>query len=227
MCFVPLNGEGKWRSVLSIRLAGLQRLLAHVGHEENDREDDAECTDDDVADGEEVVAATEHVSGREHKPLLPIEGFDVVEVLDLYNVLALGEAGADLTEELAEVGETGGSHPDDEVFFGDVPPLDILPGAVSAVSKLHLFLVFEFILNVTFPGDVGRIDWDVDGNHLLVGLAGDVVHEAETPFFFVFAILDRLHCIVLAFAPGSGGRFQRAAVLDGQEIGVVEVGLRD
>jgi len=117
MCFVPLNGEGKWRSVLSIRLAGLQRLLAHVGHEENDREDDAECTDDDVADGEEVVAATEHVSGREHKPLLPIEGFDVVEVLDLYNVLALGEPGADLTEELAEVGEPGGTHPDNEVFY--------------------------------------------------------------------------------------------------------------
>jgi len=203
MCFVPLNGEGKWRSVLSIRLAGLQRLLAHVGHEENDREDDAECTDDDVADGEEVVAATEHVSGREHKPLLPIEGFDVVEVLDLYNVLALGEPGADLTEELAEVGEPGGTHPDNEVFFRDIPPLDIFPSAVSAVSKCHLFLVFEFILNVTFPGNVSRIDWNVDSDHLLVDRAFFLVHEAEILSLFVIG----LRCLQLVgFACGSFGR---------------------
>jgi len=40
---------------------------AHVGTEENDREHDAEGTNDDVADGEEVVLAAEGVGRGENE----------------------------------------------------------------------------------------------------------------------------------------------------------------
>jgi hypothetical protein len=43
--------------------------LAHVGYEENHSEYDAKGANHDVADGKEVVAASEHVSGREYEGL--------------------------------------------------------------------------------------------------------------------------------------------------------------
>jgi len=42
----------------------LELLLADVGHEEDDSEDDAEGANYDVADGQEVVLSSEHVGGR-------------------------------------------------------------------------------------------------------------------------------------------------------------------
>jgi len=63
-------------------------LLADVGHEEDDCEDNAEGADHDVTDGQEVVLASEHVSGGEDEELTSLEAADVVVVLDGDGVLA-------------------------------------------------------------------------------------------------------------------------------------------
>ena len=60
-----------WLRRVSIVLTGL--LATHIGNEEDDSKHDAKGADDDVADSEEVVGATEHVRRREHEVLAASE----------------------------------------------------------------------------------------------------------------------------------------------------------
>ena len=97
-------------------IAGSRVLSAHVGYEENDAEHDAEGTNDDVTDGEEIVCSAEHVRGRKDEVLAAGEWTDIILVINIKLVLALGQVSLNLTVEFAEVGQTCGPHPHDEVF---------------------------------------------------------------------------------------------------------------
>jgi len=62
--------------------------LADVGHKEDDGENNAKRANHNVANGEEVVLASEHVGGRQHKVFLTLEFTHVVVVLNQYGVRA-------------------------------------------------------------------------------------------------------------------------------------------
>ena len=57
-------------------------LSAHVGDEENKAEHDAEGTDHNIADSEEVVGTTEDIRSGEHEVLAASEGAHIVLVLN-------------------------------------------------------------------------------------------------------------------------------------------------
>ena len=103
-------------SVVRSRLARVGRSPAHVGDEEDDSEGDAEGSNDDVADGEEVVGAAEHIGRREHEVLASVERTHVVFVRDLKFICAGWHVLLDLAVQLAEVRQASGSHPHDEVL---------------------------------------------------------------------------------------------------------------
>jgi hypothetical protein len=106
MCFVSIAGGHSpvckgfavgrlsQRINLSSRIASSvssfdgELLLADVSDEEDDGEDNAEGANHDVTDGQEVVLASEHVSGGENKVFLTLEAADIVVVLDVDVVLA-------------------------------------------------------------------------------------------------------------------------------------------
>ena len=101
---------------------GIGGLTLHEGCKEDDRKHQAKGSDDDVADGKEVVTATHNVSSRHHEALVTAERGDIVELgsefvdSDFNRVGALGEVDINPTKELAEVGQACSSHPDDEVL---------------------------------------------------------------------------------------------------------------
>ena len=90
--------------------------LPHVRNAEDEGEQAAQSADDDVADGKEVVLTAERVSGRHHEVLLALESIDGVVVLDDDLVLRRSEVRLNLAPEFSEVGQSGRSHPDDEVL---------------------------------------------------------------------------------------------------------------
>lgn len=132
---------------------GVRRLLAsHVGDEEDDAEHYAQSANNDVADSQEVVGASEHVRGGEDEVLAASEGAHIVVVHDLQLVLALGHVAFDHAVQLAEVGQTSRTHPDNEVGIGDILPLDLVPcGLVD---------VLELVVDVGLPCDVLGLDFD-------------------------------------------------------------------
>lgn len=91
-------------------------LLLHGSTAEDNCEDDAECADDDITHGKEVVLATEGVGCRQYEALVSIEAVDVVVVVDHHLVGARLQVLLDLSVELAEVGQTRRSHPHYEVL---------------------------------------------------------------------------------------------------------------
>lgn len=148
--------------------------LADIGHEEDDGENDAKRANNNVANGEEVVLASEHVGRRQHKVFLTLEFFHVVVVLDLHGVDALLErqrvtvavlTGVELTVKLAEVGKTGCPHPDNEMLISDVDPLNILPLPGSWHIVDFGVLVLELVLSVRFPCNTGVVDSNVLGGY--------------------------------------------------------------
>ena len=90
--------------------------LAHVRDEEDDSEGDAKGSHDDVADGQEVVGAAEDIGSWEHEVLATIEWIDLVRVLNRELVFTFGQVIFNLAVQLAEVGQTSCSHPDNEVL---------------------------------------------------------------------------------------------------------------
>lgn len=145
-------GEGSGSGRL-VDLSGSRLLPAHVGDEEDDAEHDAESADDDVADRQEVVGTAEQVGRGQHEVLAAGKEAHVVSVEDLQRVGPLFQVVRDLTVELAEVGEAGGAHPNNEFLVLDVSPLYVLP--VRSVE------VFELELAVRAPGNVLVVDGDV------------------------------------------------------------------
>ena len=91
--------------------------LAHVRNEEDDTEGDTEGAHNNVADGEEVVGASENIRGREHEVLAAVEWINFVSVLYIESVGAFGQIFLNFTVQFAEVGKTSRSHPDNEVFY--------------------------------------------------------------------------------------------------------------
>jgi hypothetical protein len=128
-------------------------LLLKVCNAENNGEDDTEGAHDNIADGEEVVFATECVGGGEDEALLAVEAAHVVVVLDPHRVRPRRQIILHPTIQLPEVGQTSSSHPNNEMFICDINPLRALPVA---------WHVFELVLFVTVPGDAGVIDGDVE-----------------------------------------------------------------
>jgi hypothetical protein len=90
--------------------------LSEVGDQEDNCEDDAEGAHHDVADGEEVVLASEGVGRGEHEALLSVEAGHVVGVFDLQIVGARLDVCLEFAVKLSEVGKTSSPHPDNEVL---------------------------------------------------------------------------------------------------------------
>ena len=64
--------------------------LSHVGYAEHEGEEHAEGANGDVADGQEVVLATEGVGGADDEGLLALEGLHLVVVLNSQVVITRG-----------------------------------------------------------------------------------------------------------------------------------------
>ena len=110
--------------VSTIGLSSCLTLSVHVGTEEDDGEHDAEGTNNDVADSQEVVLTTEGVCSRENKLLGSFKGGDVVVVLDQHVVGSGSNRLVNLSVQFLEVGETGSSHPDNEMLVCNISPLN-------------------------------------------------------------------------------------------------------
>lgn len=141
--FESLSSLGGW-------LAGV-RSASHVGDEENDAEHDAEGTNYDVADGEEIVGAAKDVSSREHEVLAAIERAYIVSVVNRQRVITFGQILYDLAVQLAEVRQTCSSHPHDEVRILHVHPLEL----ICICFRLK---VLELVFHIGFPGNLSRVD---------------------------------------------------------------------
>lgn len=92
-------------------------LLSHVRNAEDESEQHAQGAHHDVANGQEVVLASEGVRCRQHEVLSALEWRYLELVVDLDFVLSWLESILDFTPKLSEVRQTGSSHPDDEVLY--------------------------------------------------------------------------------------------------------------
>ena len=92
-------------------------LLSHVRNAEDEGEQHAQGADYDVADGQEVVLASEGVGRRQHEVLSALERRYLELVVDLYLVLSWLKSILDFAPELSEVWQTSSSHPNDEVLY--------------------------------------------------------------------------------------------------------------
>jgi len=160
----------------------LGRPLGHICNEENNGKYKAEGSYNNVAHGKEVVLATQHISGGQDKALFAIEGTHGVVVFDTEPVVTSSECIIHLTPKLAEVGQTSGSHPNDEVGVSNIGPLDIFPVSClkllsGTVPVLASVAVFEFIFSVGLPSDILIINSDVVVGELIARYAGGVDSE--------------------------------------------------
>jgi hypothetical protein len=154
----------------------LQVGSSHIGDAEDDGEEEAEYTNDDVAVGEEIVLASQSIGSGKNKPFLSLEGANLIIVCDGHLILSLLKIFVNLTPKLSEVGKTGGSHPNDEVLILHVVPLDIFEAFCSHSCRELLDIdIFEFVSQITRPGDVLLTDWDGSAVGLLqhVGIVED------------------------------------------------------
>ena len=102
--------------VSSVRV-GVRVSLLHVSNTEDKREQHAEDSNSDVADGKEVVLTTKCIGCADHEALRSLEWKNLVVVVDLQLVLASFETLWNSTPQLSEVWKTGGPHPDNEVSY--------------------------------------------------------------------------------------------------------------
>jgi len=86
--------------ILSIGVGG---SLGHVCNKENNGENKAERTYNDVANSKEVVFATQHISGGQNETLAAIEGVNGISVIDGNPVFASRKIGVNLSPKLTEV----------------------------------------------------------------------------------------------------------------------------
>ena len=141
----------------SVVLVAAEVLLTHVSDAEDEGEQGAEGADDDVAHGQEVVLAAKCVGGREDEVLLALEGVHGVVVLDDDLVTRAFHVCLNLATEFSEVRQTGGSHPNNEVFYQrqkiqiltifHIEPLDLIPG-LAAEFLGDIFKVAELVLDI-------------------------------------------------------------------------------
>lgn len=118
--------------------------LSHVRDAEDEGEEHAEGADYDVAHRKEVVFTAEGVRRGQHEVFLSLEGSHLELIVDLDLVFSLLQATVDSAPEFAEVWQTGGPHPNNEVLVSHVFPLDLLPRlAIWCVLN-----VFELVLHV-------------------------------------------------------------------------------
>lgn len=99
----------------SIHAVGVVSLL-HVRHTEHEGEEEAQGSNGDVTNGQEVVLSTEGIGGGEHETLGALEGFNLVVVIDPKLVASWLQSIFDSSPKLSEVGKTSGSHPNNEVL---------------------------------------------------------------------------------------------------------------
>jgi hypothetical protein len=103
--------------------SGSLALALHKGSEEDHREHQAERTNNDVADGEEVVAASHDVSGRQHETLGSIEHAHIVEglteriVSDFHLVGSFNQILVDAAKQLTEIWQASSAHPHNKVLY--------------------------------------------------------------------------------------------------------------
>lgn len=91
-------------------------LLRHVNSKEDQRENEAQRSDHDITDGQEVVLAAKKISSWNNESFVTREAGSVVVVRNLQLVVALGEILIDHAVKFSEVGKTGSTHPHDEML---------------------------------------------------------------------------------------------------------------
>jgi len=126
-------------------------FAALVSNSKNDREDDAQNTNDDVGVGQSEVGAAHKVGSGEHELLSAAIRKDVVRVSDFNTVNTSFHTVVVSTVQFAEVGKTSRAHPHDKVLVGDVSPLDFIP--------VNVVKAFEFVSNVRLPCNVGVVHY--------------------------------------------------------------------
>jgi hypothetical protein len=89
--------------------------LLHVSNAENKGEQHAKGTHSDVADSQEIVLTSKRIGGGDDETLLALERCDLVVILDQQVVFTGWKIFSDLAPQFTEVGQTSGSHPDDEM----------------------------------------------------------------------------------------------------------------
>jgi len=124
----------------------------HVSNTENKCEEKAKCSDSDVAHGEEIVLTTQGISGRDNKFLLTLERCHFIGVLNLDVIFTFVKSRINSAPKFSEVRETGGSHPNDEMFICHIKPLERFPRTCTTFRCV--FEVSEFILFVGSPSNL-------------------------------------------------------------------------
>lgn len=133
--------------------------------EERDRKDNCENNAEgayhDVTACKEGVFASENVGGGEDKALLAVERVYWVIIVNSKLVVTWLHVDIDSAPKFSELGESGGSHPNDEMLVSDIDPLVVCVVVSICVSVQ----VLELVLYVRLPRDVGLINahWFVFG----------------------------------------------------------------
>jgi len=135
-------------SVVLIRTA---ISFLHVSNAEYESKEQAEGTNSDVANGQEVVLTSKGISGGQNETLLTLEWSNLVLIINLKLIGTCFETIWDSTPKFSEVWKTSSSHPDNEMLFFHILPLNLW----MIFSSWKIFLnVFEFECDIGVPGNL-------------------------------------------------------------------------
>jgi len=109
----------------SVVLIGTAISFLHVSNAEYESKEQAEGTNSDVANGQEVVLTSKGISGGQNETLLTLEWSNLVLIINLKLIGTCFETIWDSTPKFSEVWKTGSSHPYNEVLFFHILPLNL------------------------------------------------------------------------------------------------------
>jgi len=139
----------------------------------------------------------------------------LVIVVDLHLVLSLLKVCVDLSPKFTEVGETSCSHPNDEVLFLHIIPLDILVFHAGGSWDV-LVQVPELVLNIGFPCNAvltnrdSRTIWSVELEGIVENTLGN--KSARNSFLIISKrFLVEIYLLVL---PKVGDGFDWIAITE-------------
>lgn len=113
-----------------------------------------------------------------------MEGLNVIKIRNLKTVGTSFEIFVNLAPELAEIGQTSSSHPNNEVSVCDIGPLDLIPwqGHITLGGGIPLCAsgaLSELVFYIGLPGNIGVINGDVVSVALIMGHTLDIIVVEE------------------------------------------------
>jgi len=132
-------------------LIGTTISFLHISNAEYESKEQAEGTNSDVANGQEVVLTSKGISGGQNETLLTLEWSNLVLIINLKLVGTCFETIWDSTPKFSEVWKTGSSHPYNKMLIFHILPLNLFSG----FSCWKVFLdVIEFEFHIGVPGNL-------------------------------------------------------------------------